>query len=266
MGATSAVNSAVKSASAIEKLVGKVGKFLSSETFRKIAECTKGISEMYPKLQKIIEILRKFQSGVNVKIPTRDQISGTSTGDANSAAIVAVSAWEKWVLESDDQMEFAVTQGIDSASDYRLALRKHAINGKQLALAQAESLNVGNEYIQAQMEEQLADEQIKTLQKLKEDFEGQEAVYAQAEAMFYDRAMALRTSVVISLRNLAWAYRYWALAESSVVLNARKSLAEYEQDLSTIVFEFENADSRYPSDFQRKCSVCPNPSFAAIPV
>ncbi|EDN99475.1 predicted protein [Sclerotinia sclerotiorum 1980 UF-70] len=180
-----------------------------------------------------------------------------------SSAIVTMAAWDKWLLEADDQMAFAVGQGIDGASAYQLGLRKHAINGKQLAQAQAEAVKSGYEYVQAQMEVIRSSQNISDLQALKAGFHGQEAVYLEAKSMFYDRAMALRTNVVLSLRNMAWAYRYWALADSSINLDAQKSLVEYQQDLSIVIMELERADSRWASDHQRESMNSVN-SFMAV--
>ncbi|KHN97469.1 uncharacterized protein MAM_04484 [Metarhizium album ARSEF 1941] len=249
-GAADAVGQAVKAVKVAEGLVGQIGKFLKSDTFEKLAEVVETLLELYPLVQSVVDAVGQFEADPSVEIPSLDTITGSSRGDANAAAIVTMAAWDKWVLESDDQMEFAVSEGVDSASEYRLALRKHAINGKQLAQAQAESVKAGYEYVQAQMEVIVSQQQIDGLQKLRDGYEEQEAVYALAESMLYDRAMALRTTVVLSLRNMAWAYRYWALAESSISLDSRKSLVEYQQDLSIVIQEMVNADSRYSSDFQ----------------
>lgn len=87
---------------------------------------------------------------------------------------------------------------------------------------------------------------------MKDGFQGQEAVYLEAKSMFYERAMALRTNVVLSLQNMAWGYRYWALADSSINLDSQKPLVEYQSDLSTVIMELERADSRWASDHQRE--------------
>ncbi|KID85265.1 hypothetical protein MGU_07503 [Metarhizium guizhouense ARSEF 977] len=249
-GAADAVGKAVEAVKVAEGIVGQIGKVLRSDTFQKLAECVEALLALYPIIESVVDAVGQFELDPSVEIPSLETITGTSQGDANAAAIVTMAAWDKWILESDEQMEFAVSEGIDSASDYRLALRKHAINGKQLAQAHAESVKAGYEYVQAQMEVIVSQQQISSLQKLLDEYEEQEAIYALAESMLYDRAMALRTTVVISLRNMAWAYRYWALAESSITLDSRKALVEYQQDLSTIIQEMVNADSRYSSDFQ----------------
>ncbi|KAG5928334.1 hypothetical protein E4U42_000831 [Claviceps africana] len=249
-GAAGAVNGAVNAVVKAEGLVSQVGKILTSDTLQKLAECVQALLDLYPVIQDMIDAVGQLDTDSSVDIPSMDIISGTGKGDADATAIVTVASWDKWILESDNQMEFAVGEQIEGAADYRLGLRKHVINGKQLAQAQAESVKAGYEYVQAQMEVVVSQQQIEGLQKLRDRYEDQEEIYAMAESMLYDRAMALRTTVVISLRNLTWAYRYWALAESSVVLDANKNVVEYQQDLSTIVNEIENVDSRYSSDNQ----------------
>ncbi|KAB8293891.1 hypothetical protein EYC80_009367 [Monilinia laxa] len=235
---------------AAEKITGQVGRTLSSGTLQKLLDCIEALGTLYPSVDTVVQTLIRFEQNPNIEIPSTGDISGTSQGDANAAAIVTMAAWDKWLLESDQQMAFAVENNIGGASAYQLALRKHAINGKQLAQAQAEAVKSGYEYIQAQMEVIRCAKNIAELQALKAGFHGQEAVYLEAKSMFYDRSMALRTNVVLSLRNMAWAYRYWALADSSIVLDAQKSLAEYQQDLSTVITELEHADARYASDHQ----------------
>src|SRR5690625_794307 len=99
-------------------------------------------------------------------------------------------------------MEVAVEESIDGAIAYQLALRKHAINGKQLAQAQVEAIKACQEFIHAKLELNLFQRDIQELEKLMENFRREEETYARAEAKFYDRLIALRTSVVIEMRNL----------------------------------------------------------------
>ena len=56
------------------------------------------------------------------------------------------------------------------------------------------------------------------------------------------------------MQNVIWAYKYYVLADSNVVLNSQKSVEDYEQDLDTIQGEIQTANERYASDFQRKLS------------
>ncbi|RAQ61645.1 hypothetical protein COH21_012952 [Aspergillus flavus] len=251
-GAADAAGRAVKAVQDAEKMERQVGVIISSDVLKKLADAVKALSNLIPLVLTIVDAVKKFEMDRTIKIPSTDDIAGSKIGNADATAIVTLAAWDKWVLDIDRQIGFAVENNIDGASDYQLALRKHGINGKQLAQAQAEAIKSGYEYVQAQMEVIVSQEQIEGLQALLEDYEGQEKEYLQAKSMFYDRAIALRTSVVIALRNMAWAYRYWALAESSINLDALKPLADYRSDLATVLTEMDIVDSQWASDFQRE--------------
>ncbi|KAB8234569.1 uncharacterized protein BDW43DRAFT_310231 [Aspergillus alliaceus] len=249
-GAADAAGRAVKAVQDAERISDQVGKILSSNTLKKLADAINALSNLIPLVLIIVDAVEKFEMDNTIEIPSTDDISGSKIGNADATTIVTLAAWDKWILDVDQQIAFAVENNIDGASDYQLALRKHGINGKQLAQAQAETIKAGYEYVQAQMEVIVSQKQIEELQALLEDYEGQEERYLQAKTIFYDRAMALRTSIVIVLRDMAWAYRYWALAESSIRLDAHKPLADYRSDLATILTEVDNVDSQWASDFQ----------------
>lgn len=249
--AAAEVEGAVEAVQEAEEIADQVGKLVSSDTLKKLGNCVTVVQELYSLTNSIFTAVKELESNISADIPPTDKITGSTQGDADAKVIVAIASWDKWILESDQQMEFAVSQGISGAGDYQLALRQHAINGKQLAQAQAEAVKAGQQYVQAQMEVILSTKDIENLQQLKNQYEGQEEVYEEASSKFYDRFMALKTSLVIEMRNVVWAYRYYALADSSVVLDSQKSAADYQQDLLTLQTEIENADSKYATDDQR---------------
>ncbi|KAI1271857.1 hypothetical protein F5Y07DRAFT_403944 [Xylaria sp. FL0933] len=223
---------------------------IKSDTLEALGNCMKAIESLYPAVYGVVQAVHALEANPEADIPSITDISGTSQGDENAALIVTLAAWDRWVLESDEQMQFAVDKEIGGASEYRLALRKHAINGKQLAQITAEAVKSGQEYVQAAMNVVLCDKDIKALKELRETYTGQEEIYAQAEAKFFDRFLTMRTSLVIELRNLVWAYKYWALADSQVILDSEKSTADFRADLFFIDTEVETASSRYSTDFQ----------------
>lgn len=249
-GAEKAVEEGVNAVEKAEEIAGQVSKELSSATLKKLLDCVKVLQTIYPNITNIVTAVKALEGNPSAEIPTTGDISGSNQGDADANLIVTLAAWDKWVLESDNQMQVAVDNNIGGAAGYRLALRKHAINGKQLAQVQTEAIKAGQQYVQAQMNVLNSDKDVERLQQLKDDFKGQDEVYQEAAARFYDRVMAMRTSVVIQLRNLTWAYRYYALAESSVQLDATKAVADYKQDIYTIASEIQAADEQYGSDYQ----------------
>lgn len=235
-----------------EKLANQVAAKVTSGTFKKLKDVVKALGKLYPSVSQMVKAIKALESNPSVDVPSIAEISGTTKGDADSSAIATMAAWDIWILESDDQMTFAVTAGIEGATAYQLALRKHAINGKQLVQIQAEAVKAGYEYVQAQMELIRCTKQVKDLQSLIDSYTGQEDVYLKAEVQLYDRLLALKTGVVIELQNMVWAYRYWALSESKLVLDATKSIEDHDNDLYQIARDMETINEQYPSDFQGK--------------
>jgi hypothetical protein len=255
--AAAGVGQAVQAVQEAEQIAGQVNKILSSGTLEKLASCVDALEKLYPLIDSIVNAIKNTEMDPSATIPPTNGITGSDQGDADAAAIVALASWDKWVLESDQQMDVAVSVGIEGASDYRLALRKNAIDGKQLAQAQAQAVKAGQQYVQAQMEVILCEQDIKNLQDLHDKYEGQADIYAEAEAKFYDRFMGLRTSLAIQMQNIIWAYKYYTLQDSNVTLDSQKSAADYKQDIATIKLEMQNVESQYASDFQRKSRSVP---------
>ncbi|KAI0453830.1 hypothetical protein F5B21DRAFT_525467 [Xylaria acuta] len=244
------VEHAVQAVEDAEKIADQVNKVLSSGTLEKLGNCMKALGKLFPFVDSIVRAVEGTETDPSATIPPINSITGSSQGDADAATIVALASWDKWVLESDQQMDVAVSVGIEGASDYRLALRKNAIDGKQLAQAQAETVKAGQQYVQTQMEAILSEQDIQNLQDLHDQYQGQEEIFAEAEAKFYDRFMGLRISLAIQMQNIIWAYKYYTLEDSSVSLDSQKSVADYKQDISTIKLEMQNVESQYASDFQ----------------
>lgn len=255
-GAISAVDSAITAAKKAEIASNQTGVIISSRTLEILADCMKALEKVYPNLELCVQAAQKLEDNPDADIPAIGDISGSSNGDADAAEIVALAAWDRWVLESDQQLEFAVNSNIRGASLYRLALRKHAVNGKQLAQAQAEAIKAGQQYIHAVMDVILSEQDIEALKALRKSFDGLGEVYDQARAKFFDRFLAMRTSLVVEMRNMIWAFRYWALEDSKVVLDSQKLAADFQADLYYITREVETANESYSTDFQRESSPC----------
>ncbi|KAK4075357.1 uncharacterized protein Triagg1_4478 [Trichoderma aggressivum f. europaeum] len=242
---------AVEVAEEAEKIAIRVAAKVTSETFKKLKEVVEALGKLYPSVSQMDKAIKALESNPGVDVPSIAEISGTTKGDA----------------DSNDQMAFAVMAGIEGATACRLALRKHAINGKQLVQIQAEAVKAGYEYVQAQMELIRCAKQVEDLHGLIDSYTGQEDVYLEAEAQLYDRLLALKTGVVIELQNMVWVYRYmyWALSESKIVLDVTKSIEDYDSDLYQIARDIGTIDEQYPSDFQGftyygesdKVNICP---------
>lgn len=210
------------------------------------------LETLYPSTGKLAAAMRELENDSHAGIPSFGKITGGADGDADSRAIVTLAAWDTWSIDADAQLNYAIKQGINGASSYHLALRKQAIDGKALAQAQAEAIKAGHEYAQAAMEVVSCNRDMANLKELLERYKVNKEQYALAEAKFYDRVLAIRTSLVIQMQKLVWAYKYRALADTSVVLDSQKDTIRCQADLSSLKEEIQRADEKYATDYQRE--------------
>lgn len=252
LGSAKDVEDAIEKVEKVEEGAQEMGQILNSKTMQNVLKCVKALNELYPKISDLVDAVKKLPgSKGDVDIPPIGDISGSGGTDADSSLIMTLAAWDKWELDCDQQMEFAMEQNIEGASEYRLALRKHAVNGRALAQAQTEAINQGQQYVQATLEVYESDQDIKNLQDLMDIYTGEEEIYAQAEAKFFDRFLALKTTLVIQLQYMVDAYRYYALQDSLVALDSQKSVGDFQDDLSTLQGEMQNVDGQYAEGFTR---------------
>lgn len=73
-----------------------------------------------------------------------------------------------------------------------------------------------------------------------------------AEAKFYDRFMTIRTSIVIQMRDVVWAYKFETPSDSKITLSVQKTAAEYEQDLATVAGELNGYLVSHPNGVSSK--------------
>ncbi|GKZ30946.1 hypothetical protein AbraIFM66950_010720 [Aspergillus brasiliensis] len=245
------IKSAVEDVKKVEKGLDQTGKTISSTTLESLGDCMQALESLYPGTADLAAAIKKLESDPNAVIPSSAIVTGSSDGDADARAIITLDAWDKWALDVEDQLAYAVGQSISGASAYRLALRKQAVDGKALAQAQAEAVKAGHEYIQAAIEVIVCNQDIDTLKNLLDTYTEEKEQYVQAEAKFFDRVLDIRTSLVLQMQKLVWAYKYRALADSSVVLDSQKSIEEFKADLLTLDSEIQAADERYATDFQQ---------------
>ncbi|KAI1440047.1 hypothetical protein F5Y02DRAFT_432667 [Annulohypoxylon stygium] len=235
---------------AAEKESNQSGKLIPSGTLKNLSDCMQALETLYPSTGKLAAAMRELENDSHAGIPSFGKITGGADGDADSRAIVTLAAWDTWSIDADAQLNYAIKQGINGASSYHLALRKQAIDGKALAQAQAEAIKAGHEYAQAAMEVVSCNRDMANLKELLERYKVNKEQYALAEAKFYDRVLAIRTSLVIQMQKLVWAYKYRALADTSVVLDSQKDTIRCQADLSSLKEEIQRADEKYATDYQ----------------
>ncbi|KNG90700.1 hypothetical protein ANOM_001074 [Aspergillus nomiae NRRL 13137] len=244
------INSAIDDMIQLERRPDQTGKIIPSPTLKTLGDCIQVLERMYPSTIHLAAAIKELESNPNAKISSYGEVTETRDEDTHARTIITLSAWDKWTLDSDQQLEYAVNQNILGAPAYRLALRKQAVNGKALVQAQLEAVRAGHEYVYAAMEVITCNQDITSLENLLGQYNNDKEQYYQAEAKFFSRVLAARTSLVMQMRKLVWAYKYRSLADSSAVLDSQKSIAEFKADLLTLDCEVRSVDEKYATYFQ----------------
>ncbi|KAL1694312.1 hypothetical protein GGG16DRAFT_47593 [Schizophyllum commune] len=239
--AASAVANAAKSAAEAAKVTKKT---LDKDTLESIGNVVEGLSNMlHSTIENATAITEAAAAGTDALAPFPEE-----QGDSDSQVLVGVAAWDKWTLDVEDQMGYAVSESIDGASDYLLELRKHAINGKLTTQASAQAVKAGQEYVHNQLALQLAQADMARLNALRTAFKNEEGQLDVARLHFYDRLDAMRTSTLIELRNIMWAFKFYTLSDSALVLDPLKRMEDYQADLAQLVHEVESYEEGSASD------------------
>ncbi|KAI5892077.1 uncharacterized protein SCHCODRAFT_02625241 [Schizophyllum commune H4-8] len=255
-GAIKDVEEAAEAASAVTKII-------SSDTLKQLDEIVEKLGDL---LSSTIENVEAIIAAEGEGEGSLSPFPASPEGNEDLTALAGIAAWDKWTLDIEEQMKFPVDQNIDGASAYLLELRKHAIDGKLTTQSSAQTIKAGQEYVQVQLALQLAQSDLARLQELRDSFQGEKEQLEAARLHFYDRLDAMRTSVLIELRNLVWAFKFCTLTDSQVTLDPLNTMAEYKADLSLLVQEVERwqegfASDKAPIHFQRDIN---DPSFKNI--
>ncbi len=145
-GAAGAPAAAAGAAQTIAAAAKAEHAFLKPETIKSLAGGIEAVQKLWETTQKtVIDIHAQSAispSSINLSAVGGD-VSGVDQGSADLTAIVSLAAWDSWTFEVDDQLSFAVEQSIGGATEYRLELRKHALDGKLLTQARAQAVKIG---------------------------------------------------------------------------------------------------------------------------
>ncbi|TRM63187.1 hypothetical protein BD626DRAFT_569227 [Schizophyllum amplum] len=235
---------AIKAVAGAAEAASQVTKVITKNTLETIDKVVQALSKL----------LETTVSNVTAIIDATGTAGGTlrpfpaSERNEDLQALAGVAAWDKWTLDIEDQMAFAISEKINGASAYLLELRKHAIDGKLTTQASAQAVKAGQEFVQLRLALHLAQTDLDRLQRLRDEFTDEKAQLSAARLLFYDRLDAMRTSTLIELRNLVWAFKFYTLTDSKVSLNPLLRMEEYKVDMATLVQEVEKWEEGFASD------------------
>ncbi|KAF7899254.1 uncharacterized protein EAF01_008467 [Botrytis porri] len=252
-GAASAPTAAASAVKVISEAANVANSFVKPETIKALKSGTEAIFKLWTSTNTTVtdvraQTLNSSLPNINLN-PVGGDVSGDDQVSSDLTSIVSLAAWDDWTLQTDSQLSFAVARSIRGAGAYQLELRRHAIDGKLLVQARAQAVKIGQEYLQLRLHLHAMQANASRLQELLNTYQGEEDAAIEAQNYFYNRMSMLRTSIMIYMRDAVWAYKYYTLSDSSIVLNPLKSIQEYQQDSQIIIQEVTTCKERYSSDF-----------------
>lgn len=208
-------------------------------------------------LKNAIEAIEKLSTFVGEIAEASEKIDGMSSADnvrmPGPTDLSTQVEWDAFRLDVDELLQWAIGNQVDGASDYRLQLDKVALYGKALAATQTSLIAAAQEL--ARMRGQSAANA--AMQASVDTYVGKLQASIAPDAallhLFYVRGLNVKRSLYLAATNYVRAYRYWALAESSVQPSLQQdaadlagSLAQMQQDYASALDQFRPAA---PDDF-----------------
>ena len=242
---------------AVTTVAKTASRNLTADNLTKLKASVKASIAMFDSTTAVVQMVDTIQgasSNTITPLSDEDDVMGRYGMDD----IVALAAWDSWALEADQQMEFAISEGINGASEYRLELRKHTVEGRLVTQARAQAIKAGQEYSNLQLSVQMAQRDLDRLKAVRGSFQSQSDGAEQARASFFDKLMMIRTGVLIQMRKAALAYKYMSLSSSKVNLDPLRSIADLRADALLITQEVERWQEQSSSDFSRERDACSN--------
>lgn len=236
---------------AVSNVAAAAARGLTADKITKLKESVEASIALFDSTTAVVQMVDTLQSNSSVS-PTPLTEEDTVMGKYGMSDIIALAAWDSWALDADQQMEFSNSEGIGGASEYRLELRKHAVEGKLVTQARGQATKAGQEYNNLQLSVHMAQRDLDRLRGVRNSFQSQSDGAEETRASFFDKLMMIRTGVLIQMRKAALAYKYLSLANSKVNLDPLKSIADLRADALLITQEVERWQEQSSSDFSRE--------------
>ncbi|KNG88049.1 hypothetical protein ANOM_004109 [Aspergillus nomiae NRRL 13137] len=242
-GGSGPVSKAIEAAEEVEKRGEAVKSLLRSDVLKKIAKGASTVYKLYPNISKAIKNLQELEKNPDADVRPIQEVQGDA---ADADALLSIAEWDKWIEDANNGLALAVSEKVDGAAAFQSGLRKHSINGKLLAQAKAEAIKSAQEYIHAYMEVVLNQKDFRRLTELETEFRKNQKLTEEVEVRLYDRYMAVRTSILIQMRNVAWAYKFAVLDNYPIQIDPLKNVQDYRKDLSDLVMKLQRFKEQYP--------------------
>lgn len=219
--AAESAQSAAKAASAMSKVVKVM------EKLEKLFEVFEKLQTSYDAIKEATDAFEVANTHIDVSLP--DQL--TSDEELNEAD------WEVFILNVESMMEFAVSEGIDGASDYQRELKTLAIRSQayvKLTSAVAEAENAYLRDLLARKNQDKTNDIVKDLQKnlLMNAHQNK-----MEQLLLWGQLLGFREWAITLINQQIQAFVYWALDVSTTRLEG-----EAKDDVMTLKARMANVE------------------------
>ncbi len=214
----------------------------TAKTLQQLAKLLECLAKTYAVAEKIAQASISLQKAQTLV----DQISQVGLSADDGEQTNTSDYWATFKLEVDSRLQPAISQQVDGASEYKLALDKLDVYGQSLVANQLAYIRCSQELVRLQLQSQVTQNQVARLQQYITDLSTSKQPNDQMEQMLYQRYVDMKISLFIALKNYTNAYRYWALRNpltSPSIVDSVNSLSGYmadiEQDYASALQSFD---------------------------
>jgi hypothetical protein len=189
------------------------------------------LQKAYESINKVLELVRGIgdaRQATDVTAPETDTISGQAE-------------WDAFKVESDALLKPAIDKEVPGAAEYAVELDKLSIYGKAYLASKAALIKAAQEVAQLSLQKQVSANQETRLKSYIAQLTAEGADDDQMMQIFFEQELNIKRWLFIAIQNYTWAYRYWALADSSVQLSIVESVPKLQEHLGQIKQEYAKA-------------------------
>lgn len=259
-GAADAANGVAEAA----KTASKLAKL--AELMQKLVKIGKVIAKVVQLCAVIYEAAGKISNAKDLAERMSAATLGSNSEDMQDAPS-AGAYWDQLWVEVETQLTVPVQEQIDGASEYLKELKILVIYGRALTTAYATLPPIMQEIARANLQAEIANRQRASVEQEIGRLEAGQAATGQAAAPLWLRYRMVQRSMLVALLNYDAARRYWALSDTRIEYDQKRSI----HDIARALLEIADIEERQrealqsfsppPQDFSHKAYPIPQPAI-----
>lgn len=220
------------------------------------ATAVASVPAKFTEIAKVMEMLAKITSALQNIVTASQQIKEASNNLSQAGSVAQLMNqigeignedlsgslyWDEFELETAKLLKIAIDNNVGGAQEYKLQLDILALYGKSLATNQLAVVRITQELVRLNLQREVSEKQQQRLSDYVNSLSASQPPNADMIQMFYQRYLDVKRSLFIALKNYSWAYKYWALRDSSFKLSILKNVPDLKNDLAKIQQDYTEA-------------------------